>query len=184
MQKWIEDLPLVDYNFKTGEAAVATGGVATIKTILDLIQLGDFCMAHGSDLILRTSYYLIVRILNFTNGVEFNNFINQMIGVLSDMERQVVDLQLQLIKDPDVDKEYYNSLLETARKAPNFDLYEYTQGIKDIRNRLSSLRERQKQLSKPPPEQPPFQPNFVGSTGHFDPELAHQIIFENQDIPW
>ena len=99
LQQWIEALPLVDYNFRSGEPAIATGGVTTIKTILDNIQLGNFCIPHGSDLILRTSYFLINRILGFNTVPEFNNFINEMLVPLTDIERQVVDYQLQTIKD-------------------------------------------------------------------------------------
>ena len=154
LKQWVENLPLIDYNFRTGEAAVATAGATNIKVILDRIQLGDFCMAHGSDLIIRTAYYLIARLLNLTTGKQFNDFINGMISGLIDIERQVVTYQLALIKDPNVSQA--------------------------VRDRVAALRARQGELGvqgAPIPVQPPFDPTTVGVTHHTDPGLGWEIRF-------
>ena len=151
LKAWIEALPLLDYNFTTGEAAVATAGATNIKIVLDRIALGDFCMAHGSDLILKTSYYLIARILNLTTGAQFNEFINNMLTALLDIERQTVVYQLTLIKD--------------RTKA---------------RERVATLEARRDVLNRPTPAQPPFDPTTVGKTGHTDPNLGWEIRFGDE----
>ena len=157
LKQWIENLPLLDYNFTTGEAQVATAGTTTIKTILDKIQLGDFCMAHGSDLILKTSYYLTANILNLKTGADFNGFIERMMPALFDIERQVVAYQLAQIKDRN-----------------------------RARERVIALEARLNDLGpanapKPIPRQPPFNPNLIGRTGHTDPGIGYEIRFGNGD---
>ena len=149
LKAWIETLPLLDYNFTTGEAQVATAGTSTIVTVLNRIQLGDFCMAHGSDLILKTSYYLIARILNFTTGVQFNGFIDEMLPALLNIEGQVVNYQLAVLAKQNVKT--------GARK--------------------QALEARQADLARPTPKQPPFDPTAIGGTGHTDPQLGYEIRF-------
>jgi len=147
LKQWIENLPLVDYNFKTGDAKAAAGDVSTVLTILDKIQLGDFCLAHGSDLLLKTSYFLITYLLDYNND-EFNNFIREMLQPLKVLELQVVEYQLANIKD------------RTAAL-----------------DRVVALEARREELLKLLPYQPDFIPKTVGKTGHIDPRLGRQIEF-------
>lgn len=153
LKNWIEDLPLIDYNFKSGQATVAIAGTVNIISIVNRIQQGDFCMAHGSDLILKTSYYLIVRLLNFTDGAQFNTFIDNMIPEFITLETQVINYQLDLIKD-----------------------------IKDpiVASRANSLKSRQRELTQPIKPQPPFDPTIVGQTYHTDPRHGYKIQFADQ----
>jgi hypothetical protein len=145
---WIENLPLLDYNFVTGQVKIATQGATTILTILNKIQLGDFCMAHGSDLILKTSYYLIASILNLKTGADFNAFINQMLPDLLNIERQIINNQLANIKNRGAASE-----------------------------RVNALEARRNELLRPMPKQPPFDPTIVRKTGHTDPYIGYNIKF-------
>jgi hypothetical protein len=151
LKQWIEALPLLDYDFRTGEVQIATAGTTTIIGIIDKIQLGDFCMAHGSDLILKTAYYLIVSILNFRTGADFNRFIDEMMPNVLDIERQVVFYQLTQIKD------------RTSARG------------RALEARLAELGTPTN--PRPVPKQPPFDPTLVGATGHTDPGLGWQIRF-------
>jgi hypothetical protein len=154
LKDWIEALPLLDYDFRTGEVQIATGTKnTTIKSIVDHIQLGDFCLAHGSDLILKTSYYLIARLLNLTTEAEFNSFIDTIMPAVLDIERQVVAYQLAQIKNRT-----------------------------NARDKVRALESRAAQLAGPIPKQPPFNPTAVRRTGHTDPH--NRINFGDQDNRW
>jgi len=189
LKEWIESLPLIDYNFTTGEAQIATQGATNIKTILDKIQEGDFCLPHGSDLILKTSYYLIVSLLNFKTGNDFNNFIDQMLPPLLDLERQVVIRSLGEIKD----RATLNNDIAVARRHYEYleAAHKYDEAIvanKQLnyllarREKINALDSRLNELGplnapKAPPKQPPFDPTTVERTGHTDPGLGWQIRF-------
>ena len=99
LKSWIEELPLFDYNFQNGDTKIATGEFNRIKNILDQIQLGDFCMGLGSELILNTAYPLIINILDLHDNQAFNEFINTMLESLITIEIQVIDYKLATIKN-------------------------------------------------------------------------------------
>ena len=166
LKQWIESLPLVDYNFRSGEAKIATGGATNIVTILNKIQLGDFCMAHGSDLILKTSYYLIARILGLTNEGQFNQFIESLLPTLVNIEQQVVSFQLYTIQQQNEE-----AMKKATREGKQFQYHH------DVRERVNALEARQTELAKPVPRQPPFRPTKIGETGHTDPGLGRRIEF-------
>lgn len=114
---WLNALPLVDYNFSTGEARLATEGATTIKEILDTVAQGRFCLANASDLVLRTAYFLITGILDIRTEEAFNKLLQDYIDILLDLERHVIeqrllpanrknerdqDLQVMLIRQSDI----------------------------------------------------------------------------------
>ena len=160
LNDFISNLPLVNYNFQTGEATLAEPGEQTdwygkvtarpyrINDVVEPLQRGKFCEAHGSDLILKSSYYLINRILNLTTGAEFNNFLNASIDALSTMEKTSVEKQLAGIKD--------------RTKVPK---------------RVEALESRLRELNAPKKAQLPFDPTATGKTGHTDQGLGWQIKF-------
>jgi hypothetical protein len=164
LRDWIEGLPLVDYNIRTGEAHMATAGATTLKTILDRIQLGDFCMAHGSDLILKTAYYLTARVLGLTTEGQFNAFINEMLPSLYELERQVVEYELHAVR-------------ERERQATAQGRTQTGEAREVTRRRTEALRARQTELARPAPVQPPFRPTELTGTQHTDPGLGAQIRF-------
>jgi hypothetical protein len=149
LKEWIEALPLINYDFRSGEAKLAIQGITTIKGILDKIQLGDFCLAHGSDLILKSSYYFIDNILNRNTIPLFNAFLNSMIPQLNTIELQIVRRELTRIPN-------------TQRNRTKIDI---------LQNRLG-------ELTRPIPlPQPDFVYTDVGITGHIDP-WAGEINFD------
>ena len=166
LKQWIEGLPLVDYNFRSGEAKIATGGATNIATVLNKIQLGDFCMAHGSDLILKTSYYLIARVLGLTNEGQFNQFIESLLPTLINIEQQVVAFQLYTIQQQNEE-----AIKKAAKEGKQFQYHH------EVRERVNTLEARQTELAKPIPRQPPFRPTKIGGTGHTDPGLGRRIEF-------
>ena len=158
LKVWVDGLPLVDYNFNTGEASIATGDISTVKRLLNLIQLGDFCMAHGADLILKSAYYLITNVLGLREKSQFNAFIDVMLPVLSDIERDVVRRHLGSIRDPAANKE--------------------------VIQRVMYLNNRLMELSEPQPKQPPFDPTgliFSGHTDHFRSVSFYDDYFDDDD---
>lgn len=76
------------YNFVSQEVQAAK--TQTIFNIIDLIQQGNYCEAAGSDNILKTSYYLIIRISNLADD-DFNTFINSLLSNILDLEKQVIE---------------------------------------------------------------------------------------------
>ena len=172
LKQWIEALPLVDYNFRTGEAQMATGGVTRIIDILNRIQLGDFCLAHGSDLILKTSYYLIARLLGFTTEADFNTFIEGMLPALLDIELQVVNYQLHIIQERERKERE-----EAQRRGQQFV------ETREVRQRVEALEARRADLLRPTPKQPPFRPTQIERTHHTDPGIGHQIRFADDNNP-
>lgn len=157
LKTWIESLPLINYDFITGDIRVALpndkGGIATILGVLDNIQLGDFCMAHGTDLILKTSYYLIWIILGFENIDQFNELIDAFLPKLLAIEKDVIEYQLRYITNPE---------------------------HKKVKERVAALNARLTELKQPTPIQPPFDPTRLGGTGHQDPYHGWRMRFEKK----
>ena len=94
LTQWLNNLPLVDYNFRTGEARAATGGTAIIKEILDRVAQGRFCLANASDLVLRDAYFLITSIIDVRTEDKFNEFLQRYNDNLLALENAVVTTRL------------------------------------------------------------------------------------------
>lgn len=167
LKEWIEAFPIVDYNFQTQEVKLATGSVilessgdfqeATLKSILDESKLGLFCTAHSSRLLIGTSYFLIAVILGFSSLTQFNQFLEEMLPALDEVELDVVNFQLEHFKDPSSALNRYQVLI---------DRQTILTGHQTLRNQGIS-----------PYVQPPFQPAEVTHTGHTDPQLGRQLQF-------
>lgn len=108
LQQWINNLPLINYNFVTNESRPSTD--TKLITILNAIQGENMCMGHGSDVITRTAYSLIQKLLDITTPEQFNAFINAMLPQIENLELQVVTSQLGFIRDPN------SKQAETLRK--------------------------------------------------------------------
>jgi hypothetical protein len=101
---WIDTLPLVNYDFKSESAMMATTPNINIKRIIDVTLEGKFCLAHGSDFVSRTSYYLIMKLLNLKDNAEFNAFINQFGPVVFNMELQTINWLLDNPNENNIDE--------------------------------------------------------------------------------
>jgi len=152
LKEWINKLPIVDYNFKTGEARMSLEGEKSMYLISELIEKmekGLFCMAHGSDLILMSSYYLLGAILRINNDDEANKFINEMIPKMVEIEKYVVQNKI-------------NTNLEQLKDNPEPDVIKY------VNTKNTILESRLQQLEISPQEQEPFIINKITSTEHVE----------------
>jgi hypothetical protein len=149
LRQWVNDLPLINYDFRTGDARMATGGVATIKEILDLVAQGRFCLANASDLVLRAAYFLIISILDIRTEEAFNQFLSQNLTELLALEHQVVERRL----------------LPANRKN------ERDEDLQTLLNRRTALR-------LPTPILPDLALRELEGTRHIDPDIGGRLRFE------
>lgn len=134
---WINSIPVFNYNFSTNYVELSQ---RSLTNLLNRLARGDQCMGFGADYIIQTAYYIIIKIFNFNDNAQFDNFINEMFPSIFETEKQVVDYQLNKIKNPNANNE--------------------------VRQRVTILRERQKELLKPIPKQPGFIPGNVEPNVH------------------
>ena len=110
-----------------------------IGRVLEEVAKGEYCMGVAGDEIIQTSYYWIVHGLQLGS---LDDFLAEMLPYLLEMEKQMVDYQLGNIRNPEINEE--------------------------VRRRVEVLRERQRELEKPVPELPPFEPKEVRPNIHID----------------
>lgn len=113
LKDWIESLPTIYYDFETTEASCATH---EIKTIIDEIALGKYCMGFGSDTILKTSYFYITSLLNHPRGKSFDDFIARMLPRLTDMEYTIITNQLNSMQTPGARLQTLNNRLHALQQ--------------------------------------------------------------------
>jgi len=113
LKEWIESLPTIYYDFHTEEASCASHN---IKSILDQIALGDYCMGFGSDTILKTAYYYIIHVLDHI-GNSFDSFIEHMFPRLLDLEYTVITNQINSIQTPGIRLQVLNSRLHSLQQS-------------------------------------------------------------------
>lgn len=162
LNNWINDISLVQYNFSTKKSTLRD---RSLKDYLDQFILGEECMGYGGDYIIETAYYYIKELLIEKNAdidQNFNNFINEMLPAITDLERQVVYYQLLTVKDPDKNIDDYDKVVEIETR---------NELIFNARNRYKILKERAETLGplenpKPTPIQPPFNPTNVSYNVH------------------
>jgi len=152
LKEWIKELPLVEYDLRTLDARMVINGEGPIKNMNSLIeemQEGRFCMAHGSDFTIRSSYYLIINILGMNTEENINNYINEMLPKLLEIEKKIVSYNLQ-------------EMLQNTRTDDD--------GItKEVFNNTKSILEsRLKQLDKPYIQQDTLKINNFVKTGHIE----------------
>lgn len=111
LKEWIESLSTIYYDFETREASCATH---TIKSIIDQIALGDYCMGFGSDTILKTSYYYITALLGY--ATTFDEFIQRMLPELQDIEYTAVSNQIATITTPGARLQMLNQRLRVLQQ--------------------------------------------------------------------
>lgn len=130
LKNWIESLPTIYYDFETKEASCATH---TIKSILDQIAIGDYCMGFGSDTILKTAYYYITSLLEHTQGHRFDEFIERMFPQLQDLEYTSVTNQLNSVNTPGLRLQVLNNRLHILHqpipKQPPFNPDNYQNNV-------------------------------------------------------
>lgn len=147
VKSWIDSLPVISYDFPTGESRI---GKQSLTEILNFIQNGDFCMAHGSDIALQTAFYLISRFFDLPTIDDFNNFIANYMPTLFNIEKEVVDREIQVLTQKGVNKG----------------------------DRWKTLQKRKTELARPVPVQPPFTYTKYETTQHTDPYHGH-FEYEN-----
>lgn len=96
LKEWIESLPTIYYDFDSLEASCASH---TIKSILDSIAIGNYCMGFGSDTILKTAYYYITKLLDYPEGYKLDEFISRFLPQLNDMEYTNITNQLTALTE-------------------------------------------------------------------------------------
>ena len=130
LNKWITELPTIYYDFETNDASCASH---TIKSILDQIALGEYCMGFGSDTILKTAYYYITALLDYSQGHAFDEFIAQSLPRLQDLEYRSVTGQLQAVSTPGTRLHVLNNRLhilhEPIRQQQSFNPVNYQNNI-------------------------------------------------------
>ena len=76
LEQWVLSFPRIEYNFNERTSTV---GAEMINFIIEQAQMGNFCLAEGSDHLVQTSYYLTTQILN-TDLNGFNRTVNEFLG--------------------------------------------------------------------------------------------------------
>lgn len=137
MSRWINSLPQIDYNFKTEEVTITK---YPITYILEKVMLGKGCMGFAGDYVVKTAYYLIIRIFELNQPGSFDTFMTNMFPYVLDLERQVVNYQLSRIQNADINEA--------------------------VQLRVRILTERREELNKPIPLQPIFEPTLVKANIH------------------
>jgi len=163
LKEWVKELPLVDYDLITLDAKMVINGEGPIKNINNLIEQiigGNFCMAHGSDFTIRSSYYLIINILGINTEENINNYINEMLPKLLEIEKKIVSCNLQ-------------EMLQNTRTDDGHITVAIFNNSKDI------LESRLKQLDKPYIQQDTLKINNFRKSGHLERAGRFNIIFDD-----
>ena len=130
LKEWIESLPTIYYDFESREASCANH---VIKSILDQIAIGDYCMGFGSDTILKTAYYYITTLLDYDQGSRFDEFIERMLPQLQDLEYTSVTNQLDSVNTPGLRLQILNDRLRILHqpipKQPSFNPSRYQNNV-------------------------------------------------------
>jgi len=130
LRDWIEGLPTIYYDFDSRETSCATH---TIKSIMDQIAIGDYCMGFGSDTILKTAYYYITSLLDFSQGPLLDGFLSLIIPQLQDLEYTVVTTQLQTSEPNTLKYQILTARLNVLRgeipKQPSFNPRNYQNNV-------------------------------------------------------
>jgi hypothetical protein len=134
LKNWVESLPTIYYDFETREASCATH---SIKSILDQIAIGDYCMGFGSDTILKTAYYYITAVLEYPLESQghalFDGFMERMLPQLQDIEYTTVTNQVANIHSPSFRLQVLNNRLHALQqpipKQPAFSPSNYQNNV-------------------------------------------------------
>jgi len=127
---WINKLPHIYYDFDDNTYKVSKD---TIKTILDKIAHGKYCMGFGSDNILKTSVFYILKLFDLQIGSSFNSFINSNINLINDIEYYVIINQLNLVEDKNSIK---FKILSSRLKSLHFNQYTIVFNPTDFKTNL------------------------------------------------
>jgi DNA-binding protein H-NS len=111
-------------------------------------------MGFGGDIFLQTGYYLIRNLLGINNFEEFDLFLSEMLPPLLEMERQVVNEQL------DENSELIKYVNERIQKN------EYIED--EIKEKITVLREREEELNKGTLELDNFEPDRIERNKHVE----------------
>ena len=146
LKDWIERLPTVVYDFETD---TATFPRRPLITTLRGYLIGNECMGVGGDQFLQTGYYYMLKLLRANSPDRFREIINDMLPMLLDIERQIVNQEL------DENGELAKYIRERTRNRLPID--------NEVHEKLRVLRERQFALNRP------FQP-----VNNFEPKLVER----------
>lgn len=146
ISNWINTIHTISYNFNTNQVNQKT---QLLVTLLDSVALGNACMGFAGDTIVQTAYYFIINILQLRTPAAFNDFILAMFPPVLDLERQVVENQLQYITNPDA-----NHI---------------------VTRRHQVLTQRQLELQTPIMNQPAFDPGQMQNNMHVNNEDFYPV---------
>jgi hypothetical protein len=118
VRQWIAELPYIVGGY-TAQLDQGLDHRGDLVPYLNNLILGEECMGYGGDRISGMGYFLATQILQVPN---FNAFINEMLPELLQVESQVVNRQLGIIKQPVAAniRERYDTLVarQTALRGP------------------------------------------------------------------
>jgi hypothetical protein len=93
---WFRALPTINYDWEQGTVRVATPLVGAgrpthlLEQVFALLEAGNFCQMHGSDIMLGSGFFLIKEVLELRDPTLFNNFLRQQNAVLNLALAQII----------------------------------------------------------------------------------------------
>lgn len=89
LKQWIEDSPVISIDLTSNEPPFCAS--RTIISEFEEIANGIKCMGFGADTIVKTAYYYITEMLDYSEGKKFNDFIQYQIPFLLELEQSAID---------------------------------------------------------------------------------------------
>ena len=100
-------------------------------------MLGEICQGFAGDIVAGAGYYFATYFLESATIDEFNIFMNEMLPLINNIERAVIQHQLAQIRNP-----------------------------ADVQFRMTILQQRLNELNTPFIMQPPFDPTIIDPNPH------------------
>lgn len=117
IKDWIDNIIIIYFNFNEEDMEEPMWSSKPIKTVLDNIALGTYCMGFGSDTILKTSYYYIINIIDNDINKVIKNKLNELLDIEYDVIKNLISFA-----DKNTDRYRYlnNKLLQIGN---NYQYY-------------------------------------------------------------
>lgn len=107
---FFEMLDIFDYDYQTGDVSVSNSYPSKLFQILEMMNSGNFCLSHGSDIILKSSYYILKGIFLFRDDAEFTDLLNTNILAINNYELMITETFLY--NNNNSDDEFIGKYLE------------------------------------------------------------------------
>jgi hypothetical protein len=173
LNEWVKLLPIVKYDFTKEEGVIATGNLTTLDQVVDLLQNSDFCLSHGSDIVIQSAYYIIKELMNPKTNKAFTKILVDNLPTLNQIEKDIIARRIKLIPG-----RLRNSERQLAQYKNMFDfaaIQQINESIYNLKEEQEILPERLRVLNNPN-RLFDFDPNRYKTTKHIDP--ANKITFD------